>query len=306
MTRITKKLTAGRGLAPAKFLLAILLVLATGKEAADLTWKFLTPPSGVNVLPIALVTAQSSSAKPAVTKTLMVDTPLFGQAALPEESPPLADTKNAPVTSLNLILRGIVAVKPKWRALAIIGEKQKRGSSQEEIYALGDTVPGGAVIEEILGDRVILRRGTSLETLLLDMEMADASSAPPEPEERTVMTDNILEQGDGVHWQISNDYWQKRLTDLPSLAREVGVEIYKEGEVQKGYRLVSARGSRLLTDLGLKPGDVLHEVNGIPLDSVYKGLSVYDKVKGASEVRVVVSRDGQRETRIYNISDLGN
>ncbi|MFN2369329.1 MAG: hypothetical protein ABR605_10375, partial [Desulfurivibrionaceae bacterium] len=72
----------------------------------------------------------------------------------------------------------------------------------------------------------------------------------------------IVSLGDGVHWEIDNSYLEERLNDIPSLAREVGVEVYKEDDVQQGYRLISARGSSLLRELGLQPGDVLHEVNG--------------------------------------------
>ena len=96
-------------------------------------------------------------------------------------------------------------------------------------------------------------------------------------------------------------YWDNRLADIPSLAREIGVDIYKENNVQKGYRLLSARGSKLLQDLGLQPGDVLHEVNGVPLNSVHDGLAVYKNIANATEVRVTISRNGKRESRVYRI-----
>lgn len=67
-----------------------------------------------------------------------------------------------PKTKLNLILRG---------ALADIGNHTEnssaiiQGNSQDKLYALGDTLPGGATLKEIHPDHVILSRNGQLEKL---------------------------------------------------------------------------------------------------------------------------------------------
>jgi general secretion pathway protein C len=247
---------------------------------------------------------QQTQGLPVSTSRVMVvtkETALFGRAGRVETSPvPLSmDILSAPPTSLSLELKGVIVAEPMSRALAAIAEK---GSKKEKLYGVGDKVPGNGVITEILADRVILRRGGILETLMLLNKKTAQNSNKISRRQRT-SGGKITSRGDGVHWQIDNTYLNKRLADIPSLAREVGVEIYKENNVQKGYRLVSARGSKLLRDMGLQPGDILNEVNGLPMNSVHDGLTAYQGMRTAKEIRLVITRNGRRETRIYEINN---
>ena len=67
-----------------------------------------------------------------------------------------------PKTRLNLTLRGAIGElgSRKDEASAII-----QSNSQDKLYGIGDTLPGGATLKEIHGDHVILNRGGQLETL---------------------------------------------------------------------------------------------------------------------------------------------
>lgn len=84
---------------------------------------------------------------------------LFGFNEQPEVQKQPADI---PKTRLNLVLRG---------ALAELGHKDKKasaiiqGSNQDKLYAIGDTLPGGATLKEIHPDHVVLSRNGQLETL---------------------------------------------------------------------------------------------------------------------------------------------
>jgi general secretion pathway protein C len=229
---------------------------------------------------------------------------LFGEATRADNTntPHDPDSFTAPETSLALILKGVIVASPMSRALVVITEKRK--GSTEQLYAIGDKVPGNAIVSEIFADRVILRRGGVLETLFIQDKHAP-SGGRKSGRSQTGIAGAISSKGDGIHWQMDSSYLNRRLADIPSLAREVGVEIYKENNVQKGYRLVSARGSKLLRDMGLQPGDILREVNGVPLNSIHDGLSAYQKLRSVKEVRVVISRNGRRETRIYEINNGG-
>ncbi|MCA1765004.1 MAG: hypothetical protein LC633_01930, partial [Desulfobulbaceae bacterium] len=232
--------------------------------------------------------------------------PLFGLAArtgnLSRSSG--VDPADAPETTLALILKGILKVEPMQKALAVIAEK---GKSEDELYGIGDKVPGNAVVSEIYVDRVLLRRNGVLETLMMQYDEQAVTKNNQDNQAALVINNDepIVSLGDGVHWEIDNSYLEERLNDIPSLAREVGVEVYKEDDVQQGYRLISARGSSLLRELGLQPGDVLHEVNGVKLDTIQGGLSAYQRIRDADQIRVVISRNGRRETRMYDVNNGG-
>jgi general secretion pathway protein C len=266
------------------FCLAVLLAYVL----ASLTWRLIGPskemrPGGTSLKTGLKPTASTSQRAMVVTR----ETDLFGKAGRVKTSPVPLDqnSTSAPPTSLSLVLKGIIVAEPMSRALAAIAEK---GGKQEKLYGIGDKVPGNGVITEILIDRVILRRGGILETLMLLDKKSSLAGARATKRARST-GQKITSRGDGVHWQIDKSYLNQRLADIPSLAREVGVEIYKENNVQKG----------------LQPGDVLHEVNGVPLNSVHDGLSAYQNLRNAKRVQVVITRNGRRETKIYEINNGG-
>lgn len=68
----------------------------------------------------------------------------------------------APETRLNLILRGVIALPED--AVAIIAGGAK---AADKSYAIGDSLPGGASLKEIYGDRVIIEHRGRVETLTL-------------------------------------------------------------------------------------------------------------------------------------------
>ena len=286
------------------FVINLCLALILAYTLASLTWKIADPEGRVRNenLSSEVQLAPSFSINQGA-KDITQEADLFGKAGRVETSPVPLDQRSlsAPPTSLSLILKGIIAAEPMSRALAAIAEKK---NTREKLYGVGDKVPGNAVVSEIHTDRVILLRSGVLETLML-IDKKSNSSDKATRRFSSAGGKKITSLGDGIHWQIDNSYLKQRLSDIPALAREVGVEIYKENNVQKGYRLVSARGSKLLRDMGLQPGDILNEVNGVPLNSVHDGLSAYQNLRTAKEVRVVITRNGRRETKIYAINNGG-
>lgn len=288
-----------------RLLLGVVIALLLAQASASLTWKIvgLTTPPAEDVI-IGQGRSNKPRPLPQISAAAQIVAPtdelsLFGEAGRVEISslPLKLDAQTAPKTTLALALKGIIMAQPRSRALAIIVEKGKK--SGEKLYGIGEKVPGNALISDILADRVILRRGGVLETLMLQNE--ERANLAKGGVEKRINNRAIVNLGDGVHWNIDSAYLNKRLADIPSLAKEVGVEVYKENNVQKGYRLVSARGSKLLRDMGLQPGDILHEVNGVQLKSIHDGLSVYQNMRSAQKIRVVIGRNGRRETRIYEI-----
>lgn len=311
MTAAREALTSGEALRKWRLLLGLVLALLLAQTGASLTWQIAGVILGrgenlsagkinpeKNRLPRNASIAGRTGAQPE-------ELPLFGLADRLENSSgsSTVDPAAAPETTLALVLKGIVTVEPMQKALAVIAEKGK--ADDEKLYGIGDEVPGNAVISEIHLDRVILRRGGVFETLIMQFEEAPGLAKKSSAATASSYNEAIASLGDGVHWEIDNEYLEQRLNDIPSLAREVGVEVYKENNVQQGYRLISARGSKLLRDLGLQPGDVLHEVNGVKLDTIQGGLSAYQRIRDADQIRVVISRNGRRETRIYDVNNGG-
>lgn len=310
---VKDRFMGGAALETWRVMLGVFLALLVAQTSASLTWKIvgLTSLAGkdASLLGGEGYKPQASDKISRVVRVTLSSEELsmFGKAGKRERpSLPLElDAKGAPETTLALVLKGVITAEPRHRALAIISEKGKKGKDAEQLYGVGEKVPGDAVISKIFVDRVILRRGGVLETLMLQAKKGTDLAKNSKGRRRNSSSNPIHNLGDGVHWKIDNAYLNQRLGDIPSLAKEIGVEVHKVNNIQKGYRLVSARGSKLLRDMGLQPGDILQEVNGVKLDSIQAGLSVYQKMRTEKNIRVVISRNGRRETRIYEIGSGG-
>jgi type II secretory pathway component PulC len=84
------------------------------------------------------------------------------------------------------------------------------------------------------------------------------------------------------------------------LAEEVGrittettlVPVTEAGQIS-GFALTRIPEGTLLTEAGLRRGDVLKSVNDTPIDSLATLMSLWTKLQGASSLRAEVLRDGQ-------------
>lgn len=309
MNRLVKLLIfPGKGANLLRVVVSLALIAVIAQLMAVFTWNIVMTFKKKEALPIALgVKSQATlQGKAGTTGPDQALLNLFGQPRPEAEALVFAQqttVESIPKTTLGLVLRGVLGLKPKKRALALISERDK--SNSEDVYAVGDMIAGVAELKEIYSEHVVLLRAGRLEILQLEEDVRAIPLPPQSGEQGTAKVartgPDIVNRGDGVHWQINQGYLKERLADLPSLAKEVGLDIYRENNVQKGYRLISTRGSKMLDDLGLKPGDVLLEVNGIKLMDAHRGLLAYQKLREAPEISMAIERNGVTKTMIYSI-----
>ena len=105
----------------------------------------------------------------------------------------------APETRLKLTLRGSLDSDDTGIARAIIADQR----GQEELYSIGDKVPGNAELSEIHIDRVILLRGGRYETLSLP-ENTGSSGSRVQPQNATTPEE--------IERDIGNDRERKTMT----------------------------------------------------------------------------------------------
>lgn len=298
-------------------LLSLALTLATAQGAARLSWRIvdLVRPSQERavatkaVMPAGsdkIVSPQKSTADQELMKLH-----LFGLAGKMTVAP-LPDASDLPQTSLRLALIGVIFSSSPENAVAIIREKESTGEAT--IYGVGDQLPGNSVLREIHPDLVILLRAGNQEVLPLDESPAVPSSSvakkstPKVEGARKGMRPRarppIQPRPDGASLNIERDYLNQRIANLDSLAGEISAAVYQEGGDQQGYRLQAGSGSELLGQLGLQSGDVLTEVNGMPLRSAGDAMLAYAKTKNAAKVQVQFLRDGKQQTMEYTIGQL--
>ena len=145
-------------------LVVVLTVVYIAYLCAQLVWLFWPQPQSVNLAP--LTSSKSSKTNNVNTQTIIQQN-LFGVANEKPKAPPkpAARVSDAPKTTLNVKLTGIVAVSLNDTAGLAIIESQGR----QETYEVKDAITGTrAKLAQVLPDRVLLDVNGRFETLMLD------------------------------------------------------------------------------------------------------------------------------------------
>ena len=281
---------------------------------AALTWKLVPVPDSPPSAAVANNIRQATNSNQ--TRSATQDQPvaakisqfhLFGKFEKKVAPPPVAEVATAPETRLNLKLRGVFSSQDKDLARAIIADAK----GEDESYAIGDEVPGGATLNDIFEDRVILERNGQLETLKLPVESVpgettasvgrgipgrqstgSTAASSPAPTIDTATADTS---------QILRHYRDALINDPQSVMGLVRVQPYNKGGKLEGYRIRPGKDRQLLTKFGLRSGDIVKSVNGVPMDNPIKALEILRDLSTATSVTVDIERNGTPRSFTFQI-----
>lgn len=263
-------------------LATVVLVLILAWILADLTWSFIPQKSQV----AAPVAAPLRAAARQVDASQVAQKHIFGTATASA-----GNLNNAPDTTLALTLHGIVAGKRASDSRALIV-----ANGDEAPYAIGAQVPGGATIRAIYPDRVLLERDGRVEALRL-----------PKPDDNG---GGAVTQSPGMAMQRPQAYAQPQ--NLGQLRQEIAnnpqrlmdvvraMPVMDHGKLT-GYRIYPAGNPSAFNQLGLKPGDVVTGVNGIPLTDPAQSMRVLSSLKTSEQVSITLTRNGQSQTQVLQM-----
>lgn len=278
------------------WILAALLIAALGYRMAELTWRVVPITESEEIIPPEPAVATTQIAKPVIGASISQSN-LFGRVEI-AVAPKVEEQAVVPETRLNLTLLGVISSSTVGTAKAIISD----ASGNEEYYSVGMQVPGGASLEEIHADYVMLKRNNRLEMLRLP---ADESAgmpgggigAPPSmgtaPQAgRRVLPPNTMGTDNRSTGAMLHEYRDALNQDPQSVMDLVRAEPVREGDKLIGYRVSPGRDRQLLSRFGLRAGDVVTMVNGVRLDNPLKGLEIIQNLQTAGQVNIEVMRNG--------------
>ncbi len=188
----------------------------------------------------------------------------------------------APQTTMPLILAGVIADKDPRKGQAIIGDT----AAVAKLYAVGAMITGGARLNAVYEDRVLLERNGGLETLMLPRTSPKSGGspvAPPIATRTSSMQDNATVLAGLV--RVQPQFVQGKLT---------GYRIFPGGN----------HGSSAFNQLGLRAGDLILAVNGTPLDDAGRAMEVLQTLSSSATATVTVSRNGQPQEVNLNLATL--
>jgi general secretion pathway protein C len=276
----------------------MLLVIALAHTLAGLTLAILTGQSSSRVQmttePVAgSATGEGSTSWQPADVAAIGAWHVFGKVAnqRPVAPPPVV----TPVTPLNLRLVGVFFTeRGQGPALALIAD----GNSLERGYRIGDALPGGARLERIERDQVIVSRNGREELIKLprldDPNRPVVAPEPPElpgpveePEPTTFNAPQVIDASD-IAGRLRGE-----AASRPQALEDIAfASPYVQNGQFVGFRLRPGRDRRIFQQLGLNGGDVLTEINGTPLSSPAQGLSLLQELMSASQIDVRVLRNG--------------
>tara|TARA_R110000787_G_scaffold20790_36_gene61984 strand:- start:906 stop:1835 length:930 start_codon:yes stop_codon:yes gene_type:complete len=275
----------------------IVLVILIGSALARLAWQFVPAPEA-EALPASGL--QTSGATPASADAgnrqaiaRIVAANLFGKFEAPKTEAP-QDIEDAPDTRLNLTLFGILAATAERGSRALISSPQIDGKP----YAIGDDVDKGVRLQAIFPDRVILARAGQLETLRMQKleGAATARSASPGQQRSVANNRNDAVSVSADTAAMLSDIREKLLADPGQAANYVRVQPASRGGQLRGYRLYPGRERAAFTAAGLRPGDLVTQVNGIQLNDANTALQMLGQLSQATSLTIVVERGGREQT----------
>lgn len=264
-----------------------LLVIGMAYQLATLTWAVI-PGSMPAVAPPA--TRGDGAAAPLIDFSTLIGSQLFGEAT--ERAAPIAAAVlDAPDTTLSLTLKGILSKKDDPNGGATISSNR----GEDRNYSVGQTIEGadGATLHSVYWDRVLINRNGQLETLRLPKELtasgAGFTAMPPMPQAAPSANPSLRET-------IAEN--ASRITDIVRVAPHV-----QEGQVV-GFRVNPGRDRATFEALGLRPGDVVTDINGTVLDDPSQGLQVFQSLGETTQANVTILRDGVPQVVVIDTSQL--
>lgn len=280
----------GRQAEPAALLACIVFALLALWLLVRLVWLLL--PRGDAAFDTAPMRVGADSAGP-VPATSIAKWHLFGNSPLVR-----GNGGTAPATTLSLILRGTFAGADPKSGIAVIAD----AGNGERAYRVGEEVAAGARLAAVYADHIVLDHEGAEETLVLprdrnlaptDIVQPTPATASSRPGNRPAATTTHSPGAPASAPPALRQTLARLRQDPQELARRVQVVPVLDGGKLTGVRLSAGTDVALMQQIGLRPGDVVTRVNGLPIDSLARGQEIMSSLKNSTAVRVTVLRDGK-------------
>ena len=296
--------------------ISVLLVVYCAHLVSNIVWQFVPTESDLGFIDVDNGQSTSSaSQRSELDLSSLLALNIFGEENQKKaEVKPVAPTKTAPKTRLNLTLTGLVAdntsnVSPT--SVAII-----ESAGKQNTYGIGDKIDGTqAKVDQIFIDRVILQVSNRFETLMLD-GIEYSTTVPDSADDMKDGTEeSIAAQRLGSRDQVKPENTDRRgpktmdkradielsqslreqrsqmFDDPKKLMDYIRIRPYRQKGELKGYRLTPGKDPSLFKRVGLKHNDLATFINGYDLTDMQQALSVMKELKTMTEATITVMRN---------------
>lgn len=272
----------------------VVLVIYLLAYAAELTWRLFPAPDqmsdSLTVSRAGPSSARTSDAKVNLTSLKRLN--LFGD--LTAKPVVKQETTDAPKTTLNLTLTGVVASSDAKVAAAII---ENRGA--QNTYGIDEKIDGtNAFLKEVFADRVIIRNSGRNETLMLDgVDYTKTTSTARTS--RPVRSAPRPSDPDTIRRTLSRDQAEatREIRKSPtSFSDYIAIAPFRHDGRLLGYRVSPGRKTALFKAAGFVAGDIVTDINGLDLTDPQQSLEAMQALRSSESLQLTVDREGELVT----------
>jgi general secretion pathway protein C len=198
-------------------------------------------------------------------------------------------------TQLNLKLWGTVTGSEE-QAYAVIEDTQKR---EQNLYRIGDSIQN-AVVKMIRRAKVVLQVEGRDEVLAMEeiqqgTQRSTSRRVSRQPSRHS--QNNVRTQRVSMRRSMINE----AINDVTKLMTQVKIQPHMEDGQPDGLAISNIKPNSIFRRMGLRNGDVLKKVEGQDIRTVDDALRLYDSMKTADSVSVVIQRRGSLRNIDYTI-----
>lgn len=291
-----------------KFILVVVVLLSIYLIAfvAKLTWFFVpnTEQSANNSTANISQTQSGNNSSSQTNISQILGLNLFGDASSQPLSEQTQDVNDAPETTLNLVLSGVVASNQAGRGAAIIEYRNTQNT-----YSVGDKVEGTNVtLDEIFADRVIIKNRLSKETLMLDGIDFDEANAKRNQRitQQPMQTDSpraLVGPTNRPSPQVLREARQQLAQSPESFYEMISMSPHRIDGQLVGYRVTPGTKPGLFNSVGLLSGDIVTNLNGLDLTDLQQSLEALTELQEAESLELEILRSGEYISLDFDITD---
>lgn len=168
------------------------------------------------------------------------------------------------------------------------------------IFHLGEQLPDGGTIEEIFRNYIQVREQDKSLTEVEIVEDNNVKSSRPVVKKAS--NTGEVKKIDDRHWIVPRKTAEATRENLPAELRLALLQPRITDGKTDGFIIRRLKRTSILNKLGLKRGDVILNINDIPLDGPESGLQVFQQLREARMINLAVERKGEAMTFTYELN----
>jgi len=222
---------------------------------------------------------------------------------------------SSPETATELDLTLVATVIAGDEAAAIIASGDYLDTARQ--FRAGDSLGGSAIVTLVRRNYVLLMNDGEVEYLYAgrDSQSSSGDASPVvgstaeeraeralEREERLIARRAARESTPAVTQVVVSPALAAQLIDVEGLAAQIRIIPHKDsgGDID-GYRLSAVRRDSLFDKLGIKNGDIINVVNGLPVTSLEAAVNAYKSIQNEARFEVELTRRAQKQILEFEI-----